>query len=274
MKFGKILIAVALSVLFAALAGCAGGGTAGSGSVENSPAEPPSAQPSFTPHESAADIPDRLTMDNEIIADFSQGALSDFYWADGYSNGNGFNCTWRKDSASVENGVMSMSVSAEANGYAGAEYRTNNTYSYGFYSVCMKAAGCSGVISSFFTYTHQPVWDEIDIEFLGKDTTQVQFNYFTDGAGGHEYLFDLGFDASKEFHEYAFDWQSDSIIWYVDGIAVYRATKNLPSHPMQIMMNVWNPIQSDWSDGWSGRLDETSLPATAQYKWFAYVEND
>ena len=26
-------------------------------------------------------------------------------------------------------------------------------------------------------------WDEIDIEFLGKDTTKVQFNYFTHGRG-------------------------------------------------------------------------------------------
>ncbi len=270
----KIILTITLAAWCTALFGCA--------SVPSdtgvTPAEPepmliPSQSPTFTPHDSAADIADRLTMDDEVIADFSQGAPSDFYWSNGYSNGNEFNCTWSKNNASVENGVMSMSVSAEANGYAGAEYRTNNTYSYGFYSVCMKAAGCSGIISSFFTYTYQPVWDEIDIEFLGKDTSEVQFNYFTNGTGGHEYLFDLGFDASEEFHEYAFDWQSDSITWYVDGVAVYRATENIPSHPMQIMMNVWNPVRADWSDGWSGRLDETALPATAQYKWFAYAEN-
>ena len=89
----------------------------------------------------------------------------------------------------------------------------------------MKAANCSGVISSFFTYTNQPVWDEIDIEFLGKDMTRVQFNYYTNGVGGHEFYFDLGFDASEDFHEYAFDWQRDSITWYIDGKAVYRATR-------------------------------------------------
>lgn len=45
----------------------------------------------------------------------------------------------------------------------------------------------------------------INIEILGKDTTKVQFNYFTDSRGDHEFFYDLGFDASEDFHDYAFD---------------------------------------------------------------------
>ena len=56
---------------------------------------------------------------------------------------------------------------------------------------------------------------------LGKDTTKVQFNYYTNGVGNHEYMYDLGFDASEGYHTYGFDWQKDSITWYVDGKAVY-----------------------------------------------------
>ncbi len=231
--------------------------------------DPPVGQ-TFKPHESAAGIPDRLTLESEKIDRFSQGGSSEFTWADGYSNGGMFNCTWRRSSAKIQNGVMSMSVSKEGKGYAGAEHRSKNKFSYGFYSVCMKAADCSGVISSFFTYTNQPVWDEIDIEFLGKDMTSVQFNYYTNGVGGHEFVFELGFDASEEFHEYAFDYRQNSITWYIDGKAVYRATENLPSHDMQIMMNVWNCIGID---EWSGALDTAALPATAQYQWFAYTPN-
>ncbi len=85
--------------------------------------------------------------------------------------------------------------------------------------------------------------------------------------GGHEYLFDLGFDASEGFHEYGFDWQKDCIVWYVDGKAVYKATKNIPSHPQQIMMNVWN---GTGVDDWLKPFDESGLPVTAQYKWTAY----
>lgn len=248
------------AVLITALCGC----------KPSSPRKPdpvPS-PPTFTPHESAAGIADRRAEESEKIVDFSKGGSSAFHWADGYTNGGNFNCYWRKSNASIENGVMSMTLSGKDNAYYGAEYRSRGTYSYGFYAVKMKAAKCSGVISSFFTYTNKPVWDEIDIEFLGKDTTKIQFNYFTKGSDvGHTFLFELGYDASESFHEYAFDWQPESITWYVDGTAVYRATENIPSHAMQLMANVWN---CRGADEWSGKFDASPLPVTAEYEWFAY----
>ena len=202
-----------------------------------------------------------------------------FKVANGYANDDDmFNCVWNSANVAVaDDGVMSMSVTkdgASARGYYGGEYRSEATYGYGYYEVCMKPAKCSGVVSSFFTYTNSPVWDEIDIEFLGKDTTKVQFNYYVNGVGGHEYLCDLGFDASADFHVYGFDWQEGSITWYVDGKAVYTATPEqgeaFPSHNQQIMMNVWN---CTGHDDWTGPLAEDSLPATAQYKWVAYEAN-
>jgi beta-glucanase (GH16 family) len=135
----------------------------------------------------------------------------------------------------------------------------------------MKAADCSGVISSFFTYTNNPTWDEIDIEFLGKDMTQVQFNYFTDGEGGHEYLYNLGYDASKEFHEYGFEWLPDSITWFIDGVKIYKATENIPTHPQNLMMNLWNCIGKE---GWSGDFEvdrNTKLPVSSHYQYLVYI---
>ena len=202
-----------------------------------------------------------------------------FKVANGYANDDDmFNCVWNSANVAVaDDGVMSMSVTkdgASARGYYGGEYRSEATYGYGYYEVCMKPAKCSGVVSSFFTYTNSPVWDEIDIEFLGKDTTKVQFNYYVNGVGGHEYLYNLGFDASADFHVYGFDWQEGSITWYVDGKAVYTAKPKqgeaFPSHNQQIMMNVWN---CTGHDDWTGPLAEDSLPATAQYKWVAYEAN-
>ena len=203
-----------------------------------------------------------------------------FKVANDYANDDDmFNCVWNSANVAVaDDGVMSMSVTkdgASARGYYGGEYRSEATYGYGYYEVCMKPAKCSGVVSSFFTYTNSPVWDEIDIEFLGKDTTKVQFNYYVNGVGGHEYIYDLGFDASADFHVYGFDWQEGSITWYVDGKDVYTATppeqgEAFPSHNQQIMMNVWN---CTGHDDWTGPLAEDSLPATAQYKWVAYEAN-
>ena len=125
------------------------------------------------------------------------------------------------------------------------------------------------MVSSFFTYTgpsdNNP-WDEIDIEFLGKDTTKVQFNYFTNGKGGHEHIYDLGFDAAEEFHTYGFYWQADAITWYVDGEAVYTAEKNLPVTPSKIMANTW---PGTGVDGWLNAYDGTT-PITAEYRYIDF----
>lgn len=209
----------------------------------------------------------RLTPEVDKIAVFANGSPHGFWARDDRGNGHPFNCSFANSNAVVASGVLTLSLTEEGGKYVGAEYRTRASFSYGFYSVRMKAAKCSGVISSFFTYTGRP-WDEIDIEFLGDDTTKVQFNYFTSGRGGHEYVYHLGFDASEEFHEYAFDWQEDSITWYVDGRPVYRATKDIPSVGGQIMMNIWNVADS--SADWAGKFDPSCLPIKAEYEWIGY----
>ncbi len=209
----------------------------------------------------------RLTTEDSKIAVFSDGAPEGFWARNDRGNGPPFNCSFSNGNSVIADGLLTLSLTKSDRGYAGAEYRSQAKFSYGFYSVRMKAAKCPGVISSFFTYTGWP-WDEIDIEFLGDDTTRVQFNYYTNGEGGHEYVYRLGFDASEDFHEYAFDWQEDSITWYVDGKPVYRATKDIPSHAGQIMMNLWNVADSN--AGWAGKFDESKLPVEAQYEWIGY----
>ena len=212
-------------------------------------------------------VPPRLTDEESKIAVFANGAPDGFWARNDRGNGDPFNCAFSNANAVVKDGVLTLSLVNTKNGYAGAEYRTYQKYSYGFYSVSMKATKCSGVISSFFTYTGWP-WDEIDIEFLGDDTTKVQFNYYTSGKGGHEFIYELGFDASEDFHEYGFDWQPDSITWYVDGVSVYKATVDIPSHAGHIMMNLWNVADSNAD--WAGKFDESKLPVTAQYQWIGY----
>ena len=209
----------------------------------------------------------RLTLDENKIAVFNNGSIDGFWARNDRGNGQPFNCSFGRSNAVIADGVLTLSLTKGQSGYVGAEYRSQAKFSYGYYSVSMKAAKCPGVISSFFTYTGWP-WDEIDIEFLGDDTTRVQFNYYTSGKGGHEYVYHLGFDASEEFHEYGFDWQKDSITWYVDGRAVYRAISNIPSTPGQIMMNVWNVADSNAD--WAGKFDESYLPVNAQYQWIGY----
>ena len=189
--------------------------------------------------------------------------------SNGWTNGGMFNCTWRDSNVNINNGIMTLTLNNDTQGgtkpYASGEYTTNDTYGYGLFQANMKPAKNVGIVSSFFTYTANP-WDEIDIEFLGKDTTKVQFNYFTNSAGKHEYVYNLGFDASTSFHTYAFNWQPTYIAWLVDGKEVYRATNNIPSHPGKIMMNLW---PGTGVDGWLGAYNGAT-PINAYYDWIAY----
>jgi len=210
------------------------------------------------------------------VADFRKGETPVFFASDGWTNGSCFDCWWYKENTAVKDGYLSLTIDKDREGkgmYSGAEYRTTDFYHYGYYETSMQAIKNDGVVSSFFTYTgpsDDNPWDEIDIEILGKDTTKVQFNYYTNGEGNHEYMYDLGFDASQGFHTYGFDWQPDHIAWFVDGKEVYRATNNIPSTPGKIMMNTWPGTGvDDWLKAYDGKT-----PLTARYQWVTFDKSD
>ncbi len=188
-------------------------------------------------------------------------------------NGSPFNCIFLPSQVSFADSKMILTLDRDNTGsgypYKGGEYRTTNFYGYGYYEVKMKAAKNTGIVSSFFTYTGPSdgnPWDEIDIEILGKDTYRAQFNWYTNGKGGHEYMYYLGFDASQDFHVYGFDWQPNSITYYVDGKKVYQSYQEIPRTPGKIMMNIWPGITVDeWLGPYDGRT-----PISAYYEYVRY----
>lgn len=209
-----------------------------------------------------------------FVAVFSNFDSSQWEKAD-WANGSVFNCVWKPSQVTFSNGKMILTLDREYGGsypYKSGEYRTKSFFGYGYYEVRMKAAKNVRIVSSFFTYTgpsdNNP-WDEIDIEFLGKDTTKVQFNWYKNGVGGNEYLHNLGFDASQDFHTYGFEWRPDYIDFYVDGKKVYRGTRNIPVTPGKIMMNLWPGIGVD---EWLGRYDGRT-PLQAEYEYVKYYPN-
>jgi beta-glucanase (GH16 family) len=206
---------------------------------------------------------------------------SRWYKADGYSNGGVFNSGWRGDHVTFGGGAMTLTLDnascpsgCSGKPYASGEFRTTDMYSYGRFETTMMAARGSGVVSSFFTYTgssdNQP-WDEIDVEILGKNTTQAQLNYFTNGTGGHEKLISLGFDAASGYHRYGFEWKSDTITWFVDGKQVHQENGSrgaLPTHPQRIMTNLW---PGTGVDSWLGPFTYSG-PLTARYDSISYTQ--
>ncbi len=269
------ILALALSI---GMCGCSDSESADNGSAKDqqtqSAAGGTADDASAAEDASSADTPAEEDSPYTLSADFSKGASDKFEISNGWSNGNMFNCTWTDKNCTFEDSVMKLTIDKNYfDEYTAGEYRTKDFYGYGLYEVSMKPISNNGVVSSFFTYTgpsDDNPWDEIDIEFLGKDTTQVQFNYYTNGTGNHEYLYDLGFDASEDFHTYGFKWAEDSITWYVDGKEAYSATENLPVTPSKIMMNAWN---GKGVDGWLNAFDDT-VPLTAEYQWVRFTAQE
>jgi len=217
-----------------------------------------------------------------MVSNFSANQAGDFFASEGWTNGKPFDCFWYKQNAQIKDNTLQLSIDRKYNagdgnpdwnpGYSGGEFRTNQFYHYGYYETSMKAIKNDGVVSSFFTYTgpsdNNP-WDEIDIEILGKDTTQVQLNYYRNGQGGHEKMIDLGFDSSQDFHRYGFDWYSDHITWYVDGKEVHTMWGDVPKTPGKIMMNAWpGRTVDEWLKAFNGRT-----PLTAYYQWVTFDQN-
>ena len=257
-------------------------------------------------------------LEAEKLIDFADGANPDvLFESDGWTNGDVFNVVWKQHNVKYENGIMTLGITEEKASawlndgevefsYTAGEARTQNYYHYGDYEVCMKPSSNPGTASTFFTCTgpydtkfvldengqyvlddngqrltvNNP-HDEIDIEFLGNDTTHVQFNFFVNGVGGNEYMYDLGFDASEEFHTYGYRWTETSIIWYVDGKPVYKVTTDktataagnirivdaIPQTAGRILANYWCGNERAW--GWMGQYVGATNDNGTEYKWIS-----
>lgn len=200
--------------------------------------------------------------------------------SDGWSNGGMFNTGWSKENALVEDGHLSLVLNdrpSSGRPYTGAEIQSRGFAGYGRFEVRMKPARGAGTVSSFFVYTgphHGDPMDELDIEFLGKDTTRMQLNYFTDGKGGNEKMIELGFDAADSFNDYAIEWRPDAIAWFVNGRKVHeeRGKRSpLPERPGKIIASLWT---GKGVDDWLGPFDYPGKPLTAVYDKIAFTPFD
>lgn len=143
---------------------------------------------------------------------------------------------------------------------------------YGRFEAELKPIRVSGVLTALFLYRFDP-WQEIDMEFLGRDTSKVLLNVFYNpgvegdlynyGFRGTPILVDLGFDASESFHRYAIEWDPDEIRWFVDDVLIHARPAGkptpIPHLPMRLHINAW-PI---CSEELAGKIDAAKLPASA-----------
>lgn len=120
--------------------------------------------------------------------------------------------------------LFSSHNSLIAKDYKGAEYRTKDTYLYGRFEVRMKSADREGMLASFFTYFDGTgIWNEIDLEIMGRYDDDVQFNVIapTQSNLGHV---PMSSSPHQNYHIYAFEWTPAYVSWFVDGVEVLKQT--------------------------------------------------
>lgn len=147
---------------------------------------------------------------------------------------------------------------------------------FGRVEFSLKAAPGAGIVSSFVLQSDD--LDEIDWEWLGADSTEVQSNYFGKGqttSYNRGQFHEMG-DNQGGFVNYVLDWTSDRIIWEVDGTAVRTLTASdaetnqYPQTPMQVKFGSWSGGDSSNAEGtieWArGPTDYTQGPFSMSVK--------
>lgn len=203
-----------------------------------------------------------------------------WYRADFDNAGHFMQVGWAEDHIGFDQDGMSLRLSDQpspTNRHTSGEYQRRGRYGFGRYEVVMRAPVGSGLVTSFFTHTgpyFDDPHDEIDFEVLGKDTRRVYLNWYSDGNEGEAVWHELGFDAAKDFHLYAFEWTPETIRWYVDGELVYERPEGsapVPQTPGRIIANLWTGSTKQYS--WHG-VPAFSVPVEARYKCMSFRRID
>ena len=203
-----------------------------------------------------------------VDIDFRQGANSFFKLADGtslkYDSGLG--------------AVFSISKETDA-----PTISSNKYIFFGQVDVTVRAARGVGVVTSFVLQSDD--LDEIDWEWLGGDTVEVQTNFFSKGCTD---TYDRGgfspvSNPVATFHTYTIKWTPTQLDWLIDGVVV-RTLMNTgvvgcagyPQTPMQIKLGTWVAGRADAPQGtidWAGGLtDFSDIPFEGYYQSLRIVD--
>ncbi|KAK6227238.1 glycosyl hydrolase family 16 [Colletotrichum tabaci] len=191
-----------------------------------------------------ATCPANTALGMAIHVDFTQGAVNSFA-----ASGNP---TYGDDGV-----TFSVAASGQAPQLMSLFY-----IMFGRVEITLKAATGAGIVSSLVLQSD--TLDEIDMEWLGADPTEVQSNYFGKGdvTTYNRGQFHQTDNNQEKFMKYTIDWTSERIVFSVDGTVVRTLTEaeadenQYPQSPMQVKFGSWSggdpanaPGTIDWARG-------------------------
>ena len=199
-----------------------------------------------------------------------------------------FGCKKKDSTMNIKKSLLKATLAAtvlasgiSAKDYSGAELYTNDTFQYGKFEARMMMASGSGLVGSMFLYHNDSYmggdepWVEIDMEVLGKNTSQWQSNIITGKAGAQvtsEKKHAINPSASESYHTYGIEWTPSYVTWTIDGSVVRKTMTDSSDTKAQVQalvraqglrFNLWSSEES----AWVGSFDDSMLPVHQFISW-------
>jgi len=232
----------------------------------------------------ATKAPREEAIGSSFIEDFDNFDRGRWLISNGWSNATYQGCTFAAKNISFETGgsvrLTFDDTPSHERPHSCSELQTHKKFGYGTYEVRMSSAVAPGLVTAFFTYTgpgpdSDDPHDEIDFEFLGRNSRMVQVNFFTNGVSDTGTDVALPFDSSSGVNDYAFEWRPDSIRWFVNGRLVHEAERKegtpFPSHPGKIILSIWNGTGENMKN-WLGAFEYPGRPLVGVYERVIYTK--
>ncbi len=165
------------------------------------------------------------------------------------------------ENVSTQDGKVRLTLPADT--VEGAEIESEKLHGPGsMYTARLKVPNAPSSITGFFLYEPPDFESEIDIEVFNEPSGKVLFTTYTGGKQTHTKEKKLPFDPTKDFHDYAFFYGEDSVVFYVDGKEMQRYKGGIPDKKMQLYINSWYPT---WL--------ETKKPTSDRYTDIEWIEH-
>lgn len=151
---------------------------------------------------------------------------------------------FKSENVSTEGGMLKIDMPRKT--FEGGEIFTKKLQSAGAYEIRMKLPLAPTSITGFFMYKSPDYYYEIDIELYNESAGTLLFTTYSDGEKNNEYVGKVDFDPNKEFHNYRFEYDENSVEFYVDNKLIKGFRDGFPKEDMYLMLNSWYP---NWLDG-------------------------